>query len=80
MIVILGGTGRVWAVPVGSLIFGILFAGTRFFGFPPFSWLASDDRAYLRLMLIGLVHPRARLSAAGDPRPKGRWCSSEPCC
>ena len=55
MIVILGGTGRVWAVPVGSLLFGILFAGTRFFGFPPFSWLSSDDRAYLRLMLIGLV-------------------------
>jgi len=55
MIVILGGTSRVWAVPVGSLLFGILFAGTRFFGFPPFSWLSSDDRAYLRLMLIGLV-------------------------
>ena len=55
MIVILGGTGRVWAVPVGSLLFGILFAGTRFFGFPPFSWLSSDDRAYVRLLLIGLV-------------------------
>ena len=31
------------------------YAGTRFFGFPPFSWLSSDDRAYVRLMLIGLV-------------------------
>jgi branched-chain amino acid transport system permease protein len=55
MIVILGGTSRVWAVPVGSLLFGILFAGTRFFGFPPFSWLSSDDRAYVRLLLIGVV-------------------------
>jgi branched-chain amino acid transport system permease protein len=55
MIVILGGTGRIWAVPVGALLFGVLFAGTRFFDFPPFSLLASDDRAYVRLLLIGLV-------------------------
>ena len=55
MILILGGVGRVWAVPVGAAIFGFLFAATRFFDFPPFSYLDSADRAYVRLMLIGFV-------------------------
>jgi branched-chain amino acid transport system permease protein len=55
MIVILGGLGRVWAVPVGALVFGFLFAGTRFLDFAPFSYLDSAERAYVRLMLIGLV-------------------------
>ncbi len=55
MILILGGVGRVWAVPVGAAVFGFLFAGTRFFDFPPFSYLDSADRAYVRLMIIGFV-------------------------
>jgi branched-chain amino acid transport system permease protein len=55
VIIILGGTARVWAIPLGSLIFGFLFAGTRFFDFWPFSGLASADRAYLRLIIIGLL-------------------------
>jgi branched-chain amino acid transport system permease protein len=55
VIVIIGGVGRIWAVPIGSVIFGIIFAGTRFFTFPPFSWLASADRAYVRLIVIGLI-------------------------
>ncbi len=55
MILILGGVGRVWAVPVGAAVFGFLFAATRFFDFPPFSYLDSADRAYVRLMVIGLV-------------------------
>jgi branched-chain amino acid transport system permease protein len=55
MIVILGGLGRVWAVPVGALVFGLLFAGTRFFDFAPFTWFDSAERAYLRLLVIGLV-------------------------
>jgi ABC-type branched-subunit amino acid transport system permease subunit len=55
MIVILGGLGRVWAVPVGALLFGFLFAGTRFLDFRPLSSLDSADRAYLRLIIIGLV-------------------------
>jgi branched-chain amino acid transport system permease protein len=55
MILILGGTGRVFAVPVGALVFGFLFAGTRFLDFRPLSYLDSADRAYVRLMLIGLV-------------------------
>jgi branched-chain amino acid transport system permease protein len=55
MIVILGGLGRVWAVPVGALVFGLVFAGTRFFDFAPFAWFDSAERAYLRLLVIGLV-------------------------
>ena len=55
MIVILGGLGRVWAVPVGALVFGFLFAGTRFLDFAPLSYLDSAERAYVRLMVIGLA-------------------------
>lgn len=55
MIVILGGLGRVWAVPVGAALFGFIFAGTRFLDFPPLSYLDSADRAYVRLIVIGLV-------------------------
>ena len=55
VIVILGGIGRVWAVPVASIIFAFIFAGTRFFTFPPFSLLSSADRAYVRLIIIGLI-------------------------
>jgi branched-chain amino acid transport system permease protein len=55
MILLLGGLGRVWAVPVGALVFGFIFAGTRFLDFAPFTWFASDERAYLRLMIIGLI-------------------------
>ena len=55
MIVILGGLGRIWAVPVGAAVFGFLFAGTRFLDFAPLSSLDSADRAYLRLIVIGLV-------------------------
>jgi ABC-type branched-subunit amino acid transport system permease subunit len=55
MIVILGGLGRVWAVPVGAAVFGFLFAGTRFLDFRPLSYLSGADRAYVRLIVIGLV-------------------------
>jgi ABC-type branched-subunit amino acid transport system permease subunit len=54
-IVILGGTARNWALPVGALLFGLIFAGTRFFDFPPFTFFDSADRAYLRLIVIGLI-------------------------
>jgi branched-chain amino acid transport system permease protein len=55
MIVILGGLGRAFAVPVGAVLFGVLYAGTRFFDFAPFSWFDSAERAYLRLIVIGVV-------------------------
>ncbi len=45
MIVILGGLGRIWSVPVGALVFGFLFAGTRFLDFPPLSYLDSAPTA-----------------------------------
>jgi branched-chain amino acid transport system permease protein len=54
-IIILGGTARTWAVPVGALVFAFVFAGTRFFDFAPFSLLDSAERAYVRLIIIGLV-------------------------
>jgi branched-chain amino acid transport system permease protein len=55
MIVILGGLGRAWTVPVGAVVFGVIFAGTRFFDFAPFSLLDSTERAYVRLIVIGLL-------------------------
>jgi branched-chain amino acid transport system permease protein len=55
MILLLGGLGRVWAVPVGAGVFGFIFAGTRFLNFPPFTWVASDERAYIRLIIIGVI-------------------------
>jgi branched-chain amino acid transport system permease protein len=55
MILILGGLGRVWAVPVGAAVFGFLFAGTRFLDFAPLSYLDSAERAYVRLIVIGLA-------------------------
>jgi branched-chain amino acid transport system permease protein len=54
-IVILGGTGRVWSVPVGAVVFGVIFAGTRFFDFAPFTYFDPPERAYLRLVVIGLI-------------------------
>ena len=42
-------------MPVGAAVFGFLFAGTRFLDFAPLSSLDSAERAYLRLIVIGLV-------------------------
>jgi ABC-type branched-subunit amino acid transport system permease subunit len=55
VIVILGGTARNWGVPVGAIIFGIIFAGTRFLDFAPLSYLDSAERAFLRLVIVGLL-------------------------
>jgi branched-chain amino acid transport system permease protein len=55
VIVILGGMAAVWGVPVGAVIFGVIFAGTRFFDFFPFNAFTSGERAYLRLIIIGLI-------------------------
>lgn len=55
MVIILGGTARNWGVPIGALIFALLFAGTRFLDFAPFSLLEPAERAYLRMIVIGLV-------------------------
>jgi ABC-type branched-subunit amino acid transport system permease subunit len=55
VIVILGGTAKNWGVPVGAIIFGIIFAGTRFLDFAPLSYLDSAERAYVRLIIVGLL-------------------------
>lgn len=55
MIIIIGGIGVIRSVPLGALVFAVIYAGTRFFTFPPFSLLADDERAYVRMILIGLV-------------------------
>ena len=55
LILILGGTTRIWAVPVGALLFGLLYSGTRFLNVYPLSLFDSGDRAYLRLILVGLL-------------------------
>lgn len=72
IIIILGGPTRVWAVPVGAILFGILFAGTRFLDFFPLNELASGDRAYLRLFLVGLL-----LVALMSLRPQGLFGKKE---
>ena len=55
VIVILGGKTNVWAVPIGAIVFAVIFAGTRFLAFWPLSLFSSGDRAFLRLILIGLA-------------------------
>jgi branched-chain amino acid transport system permease protein len=45
-----------WTIVIlGGLVFGLIFAGTRFFDFVPFSYFDSAERAYLRLVVIGLI-------------------------
>lgn len=55
LILILGGTTRIWAIPLGALLFGLLYSGTRFLNFFPLSLFDSGERAYLRLILVGLL-------------------------
>jgi branched-chain amino acid transport system permease protein len=55
LILILGGTTRIWAIPFGAALFGLLYSGTRFLNFFPLSLFDSGERAYLRLLLVGLL-------------------------
>ncbi|MGH2377170.1 MAG: branched-chain amino acid ABC transporter permease [Candidatus Limnocylindria bacterium] len=55
VIVILGGIGTYWGVPVGAVVFGVIFAGTRFLEIPVLSELSSGERAHVRLIVIGLI-------------------------
>jgi branched-chain amino acid transport system permease protein len=55
LILILGGMNRVWAIPVGAILFSLLYSGTRFLNFFPLSLFDSGSRAFLRLFLVGLM-------------------------
>lgn len=55
LILILGGMTRLWAIPVGAVLFGLLYAGTRFLDFYPLSLIDSGARAFLRLWAVGLL-------------------------
>jgi len=55
LILILGGMTRLWAIPLGALLFGVLYAGTRFLDFWPLSLVDSGARAFLRLEAVGLL-------------------------
>ena len=55
LILILGGLNRIWAIPVGAVLFSVLFSGTRLLNFFPLSLIDSGSRAFLRLFLVGLL-------------------------
>lgn len=55
LILILGGMNRIWAVPIGAIIFTLFYTGTRFLNFYPLSLFDSGERAYLRLFIVGLL-------------------------
>jgi branched-chain amino acid transport system permease protein len=55
LILILGGMNRLWAIPVGAVLFSLLYTGTRFLDFYPLSLVDSGSRAFLRLFLVGLL-------------------------
>lgn len=55
VIILLGGTAKLAGVPVGAILFAVIFAGTRFFGFWPLSLLSSSQRGAMRLIIIGVI-------------------------
>jgi ABC-type branched-subunit amino acid transport system permease subunit len=55
LILILGGLNRVWAIPLGAVAFGLIYSGTRFLDFYPLSLVNSGDRAFLRLLFVGVL-------------------------
>ena len=55
LILILGGTNRIWTIPFGSILFSSIYSGTRFLNFYPVSLIDSGDRAYLRLFIVGFL-------------------------
>lgn len=55
LILILGGMTRLWAIPLGAILFGLLYAGTRFLDFYPLSLIDSGARAFLRLWAVGIL-------------------------
>jgi len=72
LIVLIAGAARIWAVPLGALIFGLIFSGTRFFNFKPFTYLDAAQLAYLRMIVIGAI-----LIALMAWRPQGLFGKRE---
>ncbi len=54
-ILIFAGAPKVKGIAIAAIFFGFLYGGTRFLTFFPFSLLDASERAYLRIMIIGLV-------------------------
>jgi ABC-type branched-subunit amino acid transport system permease subunit len=55
MILILAGAPKVKGIAIGAIFFGLLYGGTRFFTFYPFSLLDAAQRSNVRIMIIGIV-------------------------
>ena len=72
VILLLGGTGRIRGVPIGAIVFALIYSGTRFFEFWPLTLLDGADRGALRLVLIGLI-----LIALMAFRPQGLFGRKE---
>jgi ABC-type branched-subunit amino acid transport system permease subunit len=53
LIILIAGAGRIWAVPVGALIFGLIFTGPTLLNFKPFTYLDAAQLAYFEMMVIG---------------------------
>lgn len=52
LILILGGANQIWTIPFGTILFSLIYSGTRFLNFYPVSLVNSGDRAYLRLFIV----------------------------
>jgi ABC-type branched-subunit amino acid transport system permease subunit len=55
MILILAGATRVKGLIIASIFFGFLYGSTRFLEFWPLSLLCTPERAYVSVLLVGLV-------------------------
>jgi branched-chain amino acid transport system permease protein len=51
--IIVSGMGRALPVAVGGLIYGVIYAATRFLTFFPFSLVSIEGQPYVRLVIIG---------------------------
>ena len=72
VIVLISGAGRVWAIPAGALIFGLIFSGPTLLTFKPFTYLDAAQLAYFEMMVIGAI-----LIALMAWRPQGLFGKRE---
>jgi branched-chain amino acid transport system permease protein len=55
LVIIVAGMGRARPVAVGGLIYGGIYAATRYLTFFPFSLVSIEGRPYVRLVIIGVA-------------------------